>query len=206
MKYSVIVALASLMLVACSGSKSAQKVNEDVAQIELTEADEMMGDETGITDESSDPVMVEMMGGTLPAEEGAPVISEAHSMGAVSEYTVGKNETLMIIAFKIYGDYGQWKEIANLNRDVLKNNSPREGMKLKYHAPAQAFVWNPEGNPYLIKTGDTLGTISHEVYQTNQKWKILWDNNRPLIKDPNKIFAGFTIYYPDLNRDVASEL
>lgn len=207
MKYSVVVALMSFMLVACSGSKSAQKVNEDIAQIELTEADELMDDDMGIemTESSSDPVMVEMMGGSL-AEEGAPIISEAHSMGAVSEYTVGKNETLMIIAFKIYGDYAQWKEIANLNRDVLKNNSPKEGMKLKYHAPAQAFVWNPEGNPYLIKTGDTLGTISNEVYQTTQKWKVLWDNNRPLIKNPHKIYAGFTIYYPDLNRDVASEL
>ena len=208
MKYSAMIALMSLLLVACSGSKSAQKVNEDVAQIELTEADEMMDDEMNMTEVDSganDPVMVEMMGGSIPAEEGAPVISEAN-MGSISEYTVGKNETLMIIAFKLYGDYAQWKEIANLNRDVLKNNSPREGMKLKYYTPSQAFVWNPEGTPYLIKTGDTLGTISNDVYQTTQKWKILWDNNRPLIKDPNKIFAGFTIYYPDLNRDVASEL
>jgi hypothetical protein len=30
-------------------------------------------------------------------------------------------------------------------------------------------------------------------------------NNKPLIKDPNKIFVGFTVYVPDVSRDMASE-
>lgn len=199
MKYTAMIALLSLGLVACSGSKSAQKVNEDIAQIELTEADELM--ETSMSD---DDVMEDMMG--APLVEETPVISEATDVSSIQEYIVQKNETLMLIAFKLYGDYGQWKQLANMNRDVLAGGTKvTEGTVLKYLAPVEQFVWNAEGNPYLIKTGDTLGTISHDVYQTTQKWKILWDNNRPLIKDPNKIFAGFTIYYPDQNRDVASE-
>lgn len=197
MKYSAMIALMSLSLIACSGSKSAQKVNEDVAQIELTEADELLHDE-------QDPLMADMMSGTLTEE--APVISEVTDFSSTQTYTVQKNETLMLIAFKLYGDYEQWKQLASLNRDVLHNgNNLKEGMVLKYLAPVEQFVWNPEGSPYLIKTGDTLGGISDSVYQTSKKWKLLWDNNRPLIKDPNKIFAGFTIYYPDQNRDVASE-
>ena len=148
--------------------------------------------------------MADMMGGTLTEE--TPVISEVSEISTTQTYTVQKNETLMLIAFKLYGDYEQWKQLANLNKDVLTNgNNLREGMVLKYLAPVEQFVWNPEGQPYLIKTGDTLGFISNSVYQTSRKWKVLWDNNRPLIKDPNKIFAGFTIYYPDQNRDVASE-
>lgn len=199
MKYSAMIALLSLSLVACSGSKSAQKVNEDIAQIELTEADELM--DTPMTD---DMVMEDMMGGGFVEE--TPVISETSTMSSTSEYKVQKNETLMLIAFKLYGDYGQWKQLANLNREVLKDGTKvSEGMTLKYLAPVEKFVWNAEGNPYLIKTGDTLGGISQNVYQTPSKWKMLWDNNRPLIKDPNKIFAGFTIYYLDQNRDVASE-
>ena len=27
------------------------------------------------------------------------------------------------------------------------------------------------------------------------KWKKLWENNKALIKDPNKIYAGFYLYY-----------
>ncbi|MFA5583237.1 MAG: hypothetical protein WDA09_03405 [Bacteriovoracaceae bacterium] len=200
MKYSAMIAFLSLSLVACSGSKSAQKVNEDVAHIELTEADDYLDD----TLTTEDPLMMDMMGGSLVEE--TPVISEVTDISTTQEYHVQKNETLMLIAFKLYGDYAQWKQLANLNRDILGNgNNVREGMVLKYLAPVEQFVWNPTGNPYLIKTGDTLGTISGELYQTTQKWRVLWDNNRPLIKDPNKIFAGFTIYYPDLNRDVASE-
>jgi nucleoid-associated protein YgaU len=197
MKFSAMIALMSLSLIACSGSKSAQKVNEDVAQIELTETDDLLL-------EDNDPLMADMMGGTLTEE--TPVISEVSEISTTQTYTVQKNETLMLIAFKLYGDYEQWKQLANLNKDVLTNgNNLREGMVLKYLAPVEQFVWNPEGQPYLIKTGDTLGFISNSVYQTSRKWKVLWDNNRPLIKDPNKIFAGFTIYYPDQNRDVASE-
>ena len=79
-------------------------------------------------------------------------------------------------------------------------------MNLKYIAPAEEFVWNPEGLPYLIRTGDTLGIISTSVYQTSRKWKMIWENNRPLIKDPNKIFAGFTLYYLENGRDVAAEM
>jgi hypothetical protein len=51
------------------------------------------------------------------------------------------------------------------------------------------------GDKYLIKHGDTLGTISNDLYGTSSKWKKLWKNNRELIKDPNRIFAGFYLYY-----------
>ncbi len=139
------------------------------------------------------------------ASSGVTSIS-AGEPGALTQYTVQKNETLMMIAFKLYGDYGRWKELANLNSGVLGGGSNlRAGMVISYHAPAREFVWNPEGSPYLIRTGDTLGIISKQVYETTKKWKLLWENNRPLIKDPNKIYAGFTIYYKN-GREVANEL
>lgn len=126
--------------------------------------------------------------------------------GTVKKYLVQKNETLMMIAFKIYGDYGRWKEIANFNSDLLKgSNLVGEGMTLSYEAPAKEFNWNPQGTPYLIRTGDTLGRISKQVYATEKKWKLLWDNNKPLIKDPNKIYAGFSLYYLESGREVAYE-
>jgi LysM repeat protein len=83
------------------------------------------------------------------------------------------------------------------------NVSP--GMQLSYSSAGAGFSWNPAGNPYLIKRGDSLSLISKDVYGTLFKWRKIWDNNKPLIKDPNKIFVGFTIYYlPDDSRDVAS--
>jgi nucleoid-associated protein YgaU len=210
-----------MSLVACSGSKSAQKVDEEVPQIELSDADEFIEnpiEEPVLTESYEEPIIsdapivpeapvVEETAVIIAPEETAPVVSTVVEAGTQKQYTVQKNETLMLIAFKLYGDYEKWKELANYNGDKLNGTTHvKEGMVLNYPAPAEEFVWNPEGLPYLIRTGDTLGIISNNVYQTSKKWKLLWHNNRPLIKDPNKIFAGFTIYYPESGREVASEI
>ncbi len=221
MKLTPWLVLLSLCLVSCSGSKSAQKVNEETPQIELSDADEFIENPSeqpaeGSTTEASDPVADEA---TLEEPSDEPVITDSEMVpdtsptvvtnepGTVKTYTVQKNETLMLIAFKLYGDYERWKELASQNRETLKGNTNvREGVSLKYMAPAEEFVWNPQGLPYLIRTGDTLGGISKTVYTTTKKWKLIWENNRPLIKDPNKIFAGFTIHYLENGREVANEI
>jgi nucleoid-associated protein YgaU len=217
MKLTPWLVLLSLSLAACSGSKSAQKVNEETPQIELSDADEFT--DTPSEDQpaaetteapvepTSDDVVVsnsEPLVQESSLENTSPVVSEP---GTLKQYTVQQNETLMMISFKLYGDYARWKELANENASTLKGGTVvRTGMVLNYVSPAEEFVWNPQGNPYLIKTGDTLGTISKEVYATVKKWKLLWENNKPLIKDPNKIYAGFTMYYLENGREVAADL
>jgi hypothetical protein len=47
----------------------------------------------------------------------------------------------------------------------------------------------------MVKHTDTLGTIANSVYGNKKKWKNIWANNKPLIKNPNVIYAGFTLYY-----------
>ncbi len=116
--------------------------------------------------------------------------------GEVKNYQVQKNETLMMIAFKLYGDYRKWHDLARLNRDRLGNsNRVAEGTNLRYEDYGTNFSWNPDGEPYLIKLGDTLSLISNNVYGTRSKWPSIWNNNKPLIRDPNRIYAGFTLYY-----------
>ena len=217
--------LALTGLVSCSASKSTDDADSAIAGIELADTEEFsesalapIDPEDMIADniESFDAVDEEEAPNRFGSADGmydemadtagsAPMINE---VGETKTYTVQKNETLMLVAFKIYGDYGRWREIAQMNSEVLNGGtSLTEGMSLQYVAPATEFVWNPEGNPYLIKTGDTLGTISQDVYETPTYWRNIWDNNRPLIKDPNRIFAGFTIYTPilDEGRDVATD-
>ena len=46
--------------------------------------------------------------------------------------------------------------------------------------------------------GHSLSKISDIVYDNWKRWPEIYDNNRPMIKDPDKIFAGFTLFYmPD---------
>ena len=131
--------------------------------------------------------------------ETQPVISE-FSPG-IGEYQVKKGDTLLLIAFNIYGDYTKWRNISALNGNV---RHIREGQVLQYEIPEHEFVWNPRGNPHLIQMGETLGTISYDKYGVESRWRDLYENNQPMIQNPNLIFAGFTLYYiPD--RDLASK-
>lgn len=120
-----------------------------------------------------------------------------------SLYEVQRGDTLMMIAFKIYGDYRKWKDLKKWNPG-LSHTKFGPGMQIKYIAPESPFVWKPNGLPYLVKSGDTLGTISNDKYGTPKKWKVLYENNKKLILSPNLIFAGFTIYYVP-TREVASK-
>lgn len=224
MKLTPWLVLMCLILASCSGSKSAQKVNEETPQIELSDADEFIENPTEqaaaedplAAAEATEPAAEPTAEPDFSSEEPVTItdnVAPAAAAVAMTEpgtpkqYTVQKNETLMLIAFKLYGNYEKWKELANYNKDLLKGKTMvRNGMVLNYLAPAEEFIWNPQGLPYLIRTGDTLGGISKTVYNTVKKWKLLWENNRPLIKDPNKIYAGFTIYYIENGREVAAEI
>jgi nucleoid-associated protein YgaU len=117
------------------------------------------------------------------------------SSGPASDYQVKAGDTLMKIAFEQYGDLYRWKEIYNANREVIAdpNNVP-PGTRLTLNGAGMVTI-EKSGESYLIKRGDTLGIISNDVYGTVRKWKKLWENNRQLIKDPNKIYAGFYLYY-----------
>lgn len=191
--------LLMLALASCSGGKSTKDSGVDEAGIELADSSEFND-----TD-SINPNTNSNTDGDVIADNVAPSdLNTTVTSNEQSTYTVQKNETLMMVAFKIYGDYSKWKEIAELNG--ISGQSISEGQNLSYKAPLEQFTWEPEGTPYLIKEKDTLGTISNETYGTTKHWKSIWDNNRPLIKDPNKIFVGFTIFTPVIEgRDVANQ-
>jgi nucleoid-associated protein YgaU len=193
-----------------TASTEEQPVVEEAIVAEAPPSGEAVSTEEITATESVAPEEFTPAAESVPSDTVAvsePVISNDYSGGTEKQYIVKKNETLMLVAFKLFGDYERWKELANANRDVLRGStSLSQGMTLRYTAPAQEFVWNPQGLPYLIRMGDTLGGISKTVYTTEKKWKLIWNNNRPLIKDPNKIFAGFTIYYLENGREVAAEL
>jgi nucleoid-associated protein YgaU len=144
---------------------------------------------------------------TAPVEEEiimAPAANDTAEEIIISgdeEYTVQKGETLMWVAFKLYGDYRKWRELQAMNPHI--NGNVRAGQKIKY-TPSN-FMWNPKGLPHLIKSGETLGIISNDKYGTTRKWRKIWDNNREMIRKPNLIFAGFTLYYVPEDRDIASE-
>ena len=109
------------------------------------------------------------------------------------------NETLMLLSFNLYGDFRYWKSIAKLNQEFLDEDfTLHKGMSLSYYMPKRTFSFRPDGNPFLVKKGHSLSKISNIVYENWQRWHEIHQNNKPLVKNPNKIYAGFTLYYlPD---------
>ena len=106
----------------------------------------------------------------------------------------------MKIAFENYGDLYRWKDILDGNQNVLKDpNDIAPGTTLMLSGAGMVTI-ERNGEKYLIKVGDTLGLISNEVYGTKAKWKKLWENNRQMIKNPNRIYAGFNLYYEPESR------
>ena len=164
------------------------------------------------TDNSAAPPPVADAAAPAPAPVPAPATEPAasndkpvhDSSGEWDNYTVQKGDTLMKIAFENYGDLYQWKNIYDANKDAIKNpNWVPPGTVLKIEKPSTPVSVERNGEKYLIKVGDTLGRISDDVYGTKRKWKRLAENNKALIKDPNRIFAGFYLYYQFNDQDKA---
>ncbi len=181
---------------------SDEAIDEEAPQDELamTSEDAVPGEEAAVVTSTDESLSAEPKSEATKIEEEQYAAVPGAEPGSIQYYTVKKNETLMLVSFNVFGDYRQWKQLVKWNGDVLKaDNNLSTGMKLKYYAPAKQFAWEHKGNPYLIASGDTLGRISNKVYQTPAKWRILWENNKPLIRNPNLIFAGFTLYYVPVN-------
>lgn len=116
--------------------------------------------------------------------------------GETVEYTVKTGDTLMKIAFQHYGDLYRWKDIYTSNKDKISDpNRISKGVTLKIEGATNFSAPTGSGEAYSIQMGDTLGKISSKVYGTPKKWKSLWENNKEMIKDPNRIYAGFNLFY-----------
>jgi hypothetical protein len=101
----------------------------------------------------------------------------------------------MRIAFEKYGDLYKWKQIYEANKDKIKDpNVIVAGTVLTLDNVSNDLPVRT-GKKYMIKQGDTLARISNDVYGTPSKWKKIWQHNKPWIPNPNRIFAGFYLYY-----------
>jgi nucleoid-associated protein YgaU len=192
-----------LGLIACSsGDKKKQEEESLSSDVEKSMADsegEEIFAEIELEEEETAPGVTEMV------EEDTVVVSEGPKREIVSkvtikelgDYQVKKGDTLLYIAFKIYGDYRKWRQVLSVNPGLNPGNI-MAGMIIRYEIPMEKFNYNPQGVGHLIVRGETLGTISMLHYGTSKRWKDIHRNNQDMIMNPDLIFAGFTLYYiPD---------
>jgi LysM repeat protein len=196
-----------------SGADAVGSIPEDMLANDEATADGTTTDGTAADTESTDTstaeaTAVDPFADLNEAEAAKEATSDDESAsgttGATETYTVKAGDTLMKIAFTIYGDIERWKDLRDWNSDKVKNNSQlKVGTKLTYETPLHPFNVSELGHSYLIKQGDTLAGIADEVYGRKMKYKKLQHYNQSLIKNPNRIFAGFTIFYDITDQEMA---
>ena len=53
-----------------------------------------------------------------------------------------------------------------------------------------------ESRMYTVESGDTLSKISKEFYGDAQKYNVIFEANKPMLKDPDKIYPGQVLRIP----------
>ena len=56
----------------------------------------------------------------------------------------------------------------------------------------------PEAKYYDVVSGDTLSGISKKMYGDANKYMVIFDANKPMLSDPNKIYPGQKLRIPAL--------
>ncbi len=55
----------------------------------------------------------------------------------------------------------------------------------------------PEAKFYTVKSGDSLSKISKEYYGDAMKYNVIFEANKPMLSDPNKIYPGQVLRIPE---------
>jgi len=76
---------------------------------------------------------------------------------------------------------------------IAAGNTPGIGeveshLEIEEDAPAAKF--------YTVKSGDTLSKIAKEHYGDAMKYPAIFEANKPMLSDPDKIYPGQTLRIP----------
>ena len=71
-------------------------------------------------------------------------------------------------------------------------------LKVKY--PPVVTPPQPERQFYTVKKGDYLSRIAKEIYGNANKYNVIFEANKPMLKDPNLIYPGQVLVIPPLEK------
>ena len=57
----------------------------------------------------------------------------------------------------------------------------------------------PEAQFHTVKSGDTLGKIAKHYYGNAMKYPVIFEANKPMLTDPDKIYPGQVLRIPHLS-------
>jgi len=70
--------------------------------------------------------------------------------------------------------------------------------RLEVPPPAPQAPPEPESTYYEVKSGDSLSKIAKAQYGDAMKYPVIFEANKPMLEDPNKIYPGQVLRIPPL--------
>ena len=133
----------------------------------------------------------------------------------ITTHTLLKGDTFMRIARLYYNDERRYRDImaANPTLDVnnlqvgqivklpepvrMVNGVPVIKSAGKKNAPKVSTGTLPAGvRSHEVKSGESLVRISLTYYGTGNKWKKIWEANKKVLPDPDKLKPGIKLVIP----------
>jgi len=141
--------------------------------------------------------------GLVTTERLVTTIPPMPVAGQDLHYTVQYGETLAGIAFNFYGSMQSdvIDRIFAANATLLREYGLQAGMVITLPAQGlrqpvvQAQLSNAAG-VYLVRAGDTLGSIAMHFFGSSAYWGRIWEANQPRIGSNNMIFEGQWLIIP----------
>lgn len=130
---------------------------------------------------------------------GTPMGPGLPEAGALMVYVVRPQDTLSLVAKRIYGSVGKWKELAAFSH--LQNPNlifPGDVLYYPLTEKTQKFAQTqmiPDDHHVVTAAHTTLPNISKEVYGESKYWKTIWRENGQ-IQNPFHVKKGEVVYYP----------
>ncbi len=139
------------------------------------------------------------------AVKAAEMLAEAKKSEELEKYVLGLGLNVTNLDIK-YDDHTAWiggtvPSQADLEKVVLAvgnvNGVAKVDESLSIVAPAQAPV-EAAATFHTVEAGDTLSKVAKRVYGDASKYPVIFEANKPMLKDPDKIFVGQVLRCPAL--------
>lgn len=129
-------------------------------------------------------------------EKAALIMEHIRKFGLdVSKVKVAVDDEKVILS-------GQVQNIETKNKIIVTAGNIEGISVVEDHilviAPPPVAPPAPEKQFYTVKKGDYLSKIAKEVYGDAKKYPVIFEANKPMLKDPDLIYPGQVLVIPPL--------
>lgn len=136
-----------------------------------------------------------LFGGSETAEEKAAKVKEH-----LSKFNFDLSDVHFSVTEEKVTVSGKAKNIDEKQK-ILATAGNVEGIsdvedQLTLKEPLKIEIPDIQKTMYTVKSGDFLSKIAKEVYGDANKYNVIFEANKPMLTDPDKIYPGQVLYIP----------